>query len=573
MILEVADLFCGAGGTSAGAVEAIEMLGHKAQLTAINHWPIAIATHTANHPGARHLCTSLDVVNPRSLYGDNQLSLLWASPECTHHSVARGGKPINDQSRATAWCVVRWAEALRPPVILVENVPEFETWGAIGTNNQPLKSKRGATFLAWVGALESLGYHVDWQVLCAADYGDPTTRRRLFIQAVRGRRKIVWPDPTHAAKPSAELYSVDRKPWVPARDIIDWKIEGQSIYERKRPLSPKTMKRIMAGLEKFGLKPFIVPKEGVFGGNVAQDVEKPLGTVITDGRVHIAQPYLVDLYNEREGQPARVRSIDQPLPTVTASKGGGGLAQPFLVTMEHRGSERDIDRPMPTITTAKGGAIGLVDPFLVKLRGTGGAHDIGDPAPTITAGGTHLGLAQPFLVETAHGKGRPAGSVDDPLKTVCGNRGGTALVQPALLPQQSGGELRPVDAPVPTVATDGAIGLVEPYLVKYFGTGVAASVADPLDTVTAKPRFGLVRPVVVVNGEKYLLDIRFRMLQPHELAGAQGFRKGYHFTGNKSEQVKQIGNAVPRNLARAIVLAVLSQRSDIAHLIPEEKVA
>lgn len=112
--LKIADLFCGAGGTSAGAIKAAEECGYDVELTAVNHWNVAVATHLANHPTARHLCTGIDDINPRDLYGQGELDVLWASPECTHHSVARGGKPINEQSRATAWCVVRWAEAIQP---------------------------------------------------------------------------------------------------------------------------------------------------------------------------------------------------------------------------------------------------------------------------------------------------------------------------------------------------------------------------------------------------------------------------------------------------------------------------
>jgi len=408
--LAMADLFCGAGGTSAGALEAIECLGYSPRLTAINHWDVAIATHTANHPHARHLCTSLDNINPRDLFSEGELELLWASPECTHHSVARGGKPINDQSRATAWCVVRWAEALRPPVVMVENVPEFETWGAIGSNGRPMKTKRGATFLAWVGALESLGYSVDWRVLCAADYGDPTTRRRLFVQAVRGRRRNIWPEPTHAPVAETDMHG-SRKAWVPVADIIDWSIPAPSIFTRKKALSPKTLARIDEGLRKFGL--------------------------------------------------------------------------PTIIAMEHGGRVLPASQPLPTVTTAKGGAFGLA----------------------------------------------------------------------FLLPQHQGGALRPVNQPVPTITTDGAIGLI----VEYYGNGQVRSVQEPLPTVTCKHRFAL----AMHQGR----DIGFRMLKAHELAAAQGFRPGYQFTGTKTEQIKQIGNAVPRNLAKALVLAVLGQHSDIGGLM------
>lgn len=466
--LSVADLFCGAGGTSAGAMEALEALGYRPRLTAINHWPVAIATHSLNHPGARHLTTSIDNINPRDLFAEGELDLLWASPECTHHSVARGGRPINDQSRATAWCVVRWAEALRPPVILVENVPEFLSWGGLGTDGRPLARKKGATFMAWVAALESLGYKVGWRKLCAADYGDPTTRQRLFVQAVRGRRKIVWPDATHAEHREDELWAERRAPWRSTRDaVIDWSIKGGSIYKRKRPLSANTVQRIMEGLAKFG--------------------------------------------------------------------------GPCLVAMEHGGSVRSLDDPINTITTAKGGAHALVQPFIVKLRGTtsehisSSAHPVTEPLDTVSASGKHHALVEPFLIHSAHsGSGRRPIEVDEPLPTVTGNRGDIALI--------------------------------EPFLIEYYGNGGAEPVSQPLNTVTCKDRHALVQPEVRIDGKSYVLDILFRMLQPHELAAAQGFPVDYQFSGTKSDQVKQIGNAVPRHLARAIVYAATSQSPDVSAL-------
>lgn len=503
----LADLFCGAGGTSTGAMEAIEALGYRAELTAVNHWPVAVATHELNHPSARHLCASLDSLNPRDLFGRGELKLLWASPECTHHSVARGGAPINDQSRATAWCVTRWAEALLPDTILVENVPEFRTWGPVNKVGRPLKKMKGRTFTAWLESLVSLGYQVDYRILVAADYGDPTTRRRLFVQAQRRRgARIVWPDPTHGEM-AGEEFPMGLRPWVPAREIIDWSLQGQSIFERERPLSPKTMKRIWAGLEKFGLKPYMVAAG----------------------------------FGERDGQAPRTLSVDKPLPTVVAGGVKAALAEPFLICMEHKGSVRSVERPMPTITTAKGGAIAVAEPMLVTvdrpITNRSRARPVSEPFPTVT-GNNRIGVAEPYL-----------------------------------LPQNQGGALRPVSAPAPAVATDGAVALVEPFLVEYYGNGRAQSVKAPVGTVTCHDRFGLVRPVVEVSGERYLLDIRFRMLQPHELAGAQGFRPDYKFTGNKTEQVKQIGNAVPRRLARAIVAAALSQRTDVSWLCEKENAA
>lgn len=581
-ILRIADLFCGAGGTSTGAIEAAERLGYTVELTAINHWDVAIETHQINHPGARVLCTGMDQVNPRDLFREGELNLLWASPECTHHSVARGGKPVSEQGRSTAWCVIKWADALSPPIILVENVPEFLTWGGIGANGRPMKSKKGETFRAWKAALESLGYRVDHRILGAADYGDPTTRRRLFVQAIRGRRRIAWPQPTHSPEGGTDLISSTKR-WATAREkVIDWTIKGRWIDEMKPqkrygglPLSPNSLTRINSGFFKHGLKNFIIEACHGNGNDLKGDdrrihhLDKPLGTVPCSNRfasIEVAmEPFLIPAQSGK----GRTRSVDKPLQTVTCESRGIGLAEPFLLCLEHSGrngdAARSVDKPMPTITTAKGGAIGLVESFLISLRGTSreqienSSTSIDAPVPAITAGGGHIGLVEPFLFHTNHQGGERTRSVDEPMPTVCGNRGEMGLIEAALLPQQSDGRLRPVSEPCPTVATAGAIALIEAFLVKYYGTAGAQSVDEPLDTVTTKDRHALVSPEVQIDGQLFRVRYRYRMLKFHELAAAQGFKRDYVFAGNITQKVKQIGNAVPRRLARAIVNAVLVQ--------------
>ncbi|MFH1741193.1 MAG: DNA cytosine methyltransferase, partial [bacterium] len=281
--IKAADLFCGAGGTSTGLYLAAEKLKRKIDLLAVNHWPIAIDTHSANHLFARHMCESLDKVNPREVVPEGKLDILVASPECTHHSVARGGRPINDQSRASAWHVLRWAEALMPRIILIENVREFRTWGPIGTNKRPLKSRKGETYHAFLNSLRSLGYRVEDKVLNAANYGDPTTRERLFIIALKGNRHVHWPEPTHTETGENTLFGKTKK-WRTARDIIEWDRESRSIFTRKRPLSPNTMRRIFAGLEKFSGLPFLAM---LYGTNDARSVDRPAPTV-TGGGGHMA---------------------------------------------------------------------------------------------------------------------------------------------------------------------------------------------------------------------------------------------------------------------------------------------
>lgn len=483
--IHAADLFCGAGGTSTGLRLAVEELGLKLDLLVVNHWQVAIETHQANHPYAQHLCEEIDGVNPRKAVPRGRLDILVASPECLHHSRARGGRPMNDQSRASAWHVLRWAEALRIDNILVENVPEFRLWGALGTNGLPLKSRKGETYNAFLNALRSLGYVVEDRVLNAANYGDPTTRERLFILARRGRRRIVWPEPTHTPNGQTTLFGPTQR-WRAAREIIDWSVAGESIFNRKRPLSANTMARIAAGLKKFGGAAFVLPLEGFYRGNAPRSLEQPLPTITQRGVGAVVQPFILNVRGGNDGYLRGAR-VDAPLPTVTATS-PLALVEPFIIGQQSCSAPRSVNEPLPTIATK--GAIALVEPFLVEYHG---------------------------------GK-------------------------------DGANRVRPVDVPLPTQDTSNRFGLVQPFLVKYNGEGGGPrSVDEPLDTLTAKDRFGLVVPELAGA----VLDIRFRMLLPHELARAMSFPDEYRFAGNRSEVVRQIGNAVPVQTAKALCLALL----------------
>ena len=481
-VIRAADLFCGAGGTSKGLRLACERLEHRLDLTAINHWPTAIATHRANQPEARHICERLELVEPRRVIPGGRLDLLVASPECTHHSNARGGRPVSDQQRASAWTVLRWAEALYIRSILIENVPEFTTWGPVGANGRPLKHRTGETYDAFLRALRSLGYHVDARVLTAADYGDPTTRKRLFILADRHRRPR-WPDATHAPRPVAASRGLPA--WRNAREIIDWSIPGQSIFSRRRPLAAATLRRIEAGLRKFG------------GTN--------------------AEPFIVILRNH-----STARGLDEPAPTVTTSGAHLALCQPFLLGQQSGATPRSVNDPTPTIAT--GGAVSLVEPFIFANRTNNAPKHLDEPVPTLCTA-DHIALVEPFLCAIRYSN--PPRNLDEPMPTLC---------------------------------TGNHMGLVEPFLVKFYGTGRAARLDTPLDAVTTRDRFGL----VTVGGRQYRLDIRFRMLQPHELAQAQGFARDDQFVGNRTEQVRQIGNAVPVRTAQALCETTLRRAKALA---------
>lgn len=522
--IRAADLFCGAGGTSTGLHFAAETLGRKVELVAVNHWHRAVETHAKNHPSAGHFCEDLTTMDPRKAVPSGKLDLLVASPECTHHSVARGGKPVNDQSRASAWCVMRWCTALQVDRVIIENVPEFLTWGPIGSNGKPLKTRRGETFTAFVQALRSLGYHCEWKVLNAADHGGATTRRRLFLQAARGRRAIRWPAATHEPEPRPGLFGILPR-WKSARNhVIDWSLRGTSIFGRKRPLAANTLLRIEAGLRKFGGKaaePFLV----ILRRNMhARSIDAPLPT-LTAGAEHVGlcEPFLVDACHGGDGHDRRAHSVDKPMGTQHAGGNRFGIVEPFLMGMSQSGSNgsrlRSVDEPLNTITTA--------DDFVPTNYGeregqSPRCHSIDKPAPTVVAGNTHA-LVEPFILPHRQFTNMTVDDIDRPLRTILASPG-----------------------------NGGCMGLVEPFFVPYYANGEAESIDDPLRTITTHDRFGLVTP------DGRYLDILFRMLQPHELAAGMGFPKGYVITGNRSEQVRQIGNAVEVNQARALCMEAMA---------------
>ncbi len=345
--LTIVDMFAGAGGESTGIYQAAQRLGFNINLTAINHWERAVETHAKNHPSAIHLCESVEKLDPFKIVPGQKVDLLWASPECTHHSVARGGRPRSDQSRASAWIILDWISKLQVRRIIIENVPEFTTWGPLDENGIPIKSEKGKTFQAFILSIRSLGYTVDWDILNAANYGDPTIRRRLFIQAVKGGKKIMWPNPTHMENP---LNHSGCKQWKSAKEIIDWTIPGQSIFNRNKPLADATMRRIEHGIKRF------------WGS--------------------AAEPFLIILRGTSTS-----RSINEPLPTVTCSGAHYALIEPFITRFHGGdGSEKrnhSLNEPIPVIDTSN--RYGLVEPFLIKYYGTGeNVSQINLPLGTIT---------------------------------------------------------------------------------------------------------------------------------------------------------------------------------------------
>lgn len=417
------DLYCGAGGTTTGA----HMSGRVNVRLAINHWPVAIETHSVNHPDTHHVCAPIDHVAPRE-YAGSAWDLVFASPECTHHSNARGGRPMDDQRRAGGWDVLKWVDALRPSWLVIENVREWLDWGPLGANGRPLQSKKGETFRAWVAALESYNYRVEWRLLNAADFGEATSRTRLFVIARKGGRRIPWPEPTHARDGGGPLFPMER--WRAAAEVINWSKPCPSIFERKRPLAPKTLRRIEAGLKRF------------------------------------VGPHVVMMRNKMDG-----RSLAKPLGTITAGGGHHGLAVPFCLSQASCGAPRHVASPIPTIVSRGGGSLTI--PFLVpRMNERPGqaprTHAISDPLPTVTTGWTPC-VATPFITSVNHGDGGSTNgrgqSLEEPIGTITA-RNGRGITVPYIVPYYGTGVARPVTDPLGTITSRDRYGLVMASLIQ-----------------------------------------------------------------------------------------------------------
>ncbi len=344
--LNIIDMFCGGGGESTGIFEAAKDYDFNINMSAINHWERAIETHSANYPSAEHRCENVQHIEPNTLMASKNTDLLWASPGCQHFSTARGAKPRSESMRSPAWEVLRFAEELRPKRIIIENVPEFRTWGPLDENGKIIKECKGTTFNAFIAGLKSLNYIVDYQVLCAADYGAATSRRRLFIQAVRKdcAKKIIWPEKTNINGGEFILPS-----WHTASEIIDWSIPCQLISERKKPLAAATMRRIEYGIREFWGEEAVPFIARLYGNSTAESISKPLSTISCSGAHHmLIQPFITAIGQTSAKQ--RNRKLTEPLSTI-CTKQEHCLVKPMLVQYYGNGHAVPLSDPIPTLTT------------------------------------------------------------------------------------------------------------------------------------------------------------------------------------------------------------------------------
>lgn len=536
----IVDNFAGGGGASTG----IELATGRPVNIAINHDPDAILMHKTNHPYTEHYQASVWDINPEEVCRGRKVGLAWFSPDCKHFSKAKGGKPVDKKIRGLAWIVLRWAAKVRPRVIMLENVEEFQTWGPV-RKGKPVKSKVGQTFNQFIEQLKALDYDVEYRELKACDYGAPTIRKRFFLIARCDGNPIVWPEATHAPADSPEVTTGKKKPYKSAAECIDFSLPCPSIFERAKPLVPNTQRRIARGLDKFVIreaKPYLVHiGNGERNGQLPRiyDIDKPLNTVVSSCKQYLVLPYLEQI--NHSGKETRGQKLDKQVPTIT-SKHGFAYIAPSLIQYHSETAKSEvrgqkINKPIMTIDSS--GRYGVQIPFLTQYySGADHANTVTNPLQTVTVKPRHF-LNDCFL--TVLRNHMDSKSINEPLNTI------TARAM--------------------------HFSFVKVYVKQYsedVWLGYWQKIRAMLNEYTDWNLNDNEIIVCNIDGTEYFIyDIGMRMLQPKELYAAQGFPKDYviekDYLGNtypKSKQVARCGNAVPPPFATALVRANLPEYCD-----------
>ena len=544
----IVDNFAGGGGASTG----IELATGRPVTIAINHDPAAILMHKTNHPYTEHLQASIWDVDPEKVCAGRPVGLAWFSPDCKHFSKAKGAALVDRNIRGLAWIVLRWAGTVKPRVIILENVEEFQTWGPV-RKGKPVKKKAGCTFQKWLGQLKDLGYTVEFRVLIAADYGAPTSRKRFVLIARCDGRPIVWPERTHAPADNAEVKSGKYKPWRSAAEIIDLSLPCPSVFATKteiqeqygvkavRPLADNTMRRVIRGVDKFTIKsgkPFIVPTG--YGERKGQaprvhDIEAPVPTVVGTGKENLCRPLLTPITVSNTTNSVG-GSAAEPVHTVTTAE-NQMLVSPSLIQYHTEQSENvranGVETPLPTVDASN--RYGLTTAHLVEYFSTGRPLDVRIPMHTVTSRDREALTA----VHIAEFKGQDKGqSVDRPLRTITASIGEFAEVQTRVVQYTPDADLKYWPE-------------IRVLLNKHCGYSLSED------------------EVLLLNIRDtwyFISDIGLRMLTPRELYAAMGFPPDYiidkDYKGNdypKSQQVARCGNAVCPPMATAVVMANLPE--------------
>lgn len=610
----IVDYFAGGGGASTGMEQA---LGRHVTL-AVNHNPKAVAMHERNHPHTQHACEDVFQFDIVKWLGMRLWDIWWTSPDCTHHSRAKGGKPLDNKRRALADVVCDVVEVLpawqRPRLICLENVSEWVEWGPLDDDGRPDPARKGECFRAWVARLEAAGYVVEWRTkrVCA-NHGAPTTRTRLVLIARCDGLPIVWPEGMFADPKLKASARKGKKAWRTAGShVIDFSIPGKSIFGRPKPLADATLTRIARGIRKFVLdrEPFIVPvTHHKPRRNHPMDEPLPTVTCANGGELAFASPCLVHTAHADVGKNgsrrwgAGERAADVPLNTVTRSQDMAVIEAAFVSGVTQASTPRvfDADAPLPTVTTAKGGELTAVTPILVQ---TGYGEREGQAPRVLDVDkplGTAMATGNKFAIATTHmlrlqGNDRRDRAADEPLGAVCAGGEHHAQIAAFMAQHNLDNVGHAMGEPVSTITRTGAQqGLVEidltpaeieagcervlAFMLKYYGTADGVSAGEPMDTATTKDRFALI--TVHIKGVPYrIYDIRMRMLTPRELFNAQGFPASYEIRPfvtvipkprksdirsgrvrviakrmSKADSISMCGNSVPPPLAYDHILA------------------
>lgn len=599
-VVDLLDLFAGLGGATQGAKEAAEELGLTLNLALVNHWDLAVASARANHPDALVLHDPVETVDVEKIRRHLRaaLRLLILAPPCTHFSRAKGGKPLDDQQRATVVFSLRIIDELEPEDILLENVPDFEKAGPLDDMGKPIKSREGEDFDWLVAELRSRGYTVDWRNLNAADFGAPTTRVRLFLIA-RKSKPIRWPAPTHGDPRRKGGLKPGLKPWVPALSALDLSLSGTDIWSRESPLARNTLVRIAHGFRRKGPMwapvaasieaytraydvAYAVALRKAYARRVPEKEAKRLARkagkmagLAAPGTGPVPLRALLEAATSPEEVDAFLSDLQAALvvqsggpqqagdrPRVAGEEPFGTLltrehlmvAQPaFTLGQQGGAAGRAPDAPLATISTS--GALQLIlGALILPPKGLNG--DLGNS-------NLARSLAEVFQCFTQNcGQTRVVSAV---LELV-----GSAFLTPAHS-EREGQAPRVMDAgqaPTWTIASNGAgrIAFLR-FLVSYFGNGRAHDAEAPLGSLTTKARYADV--VAVLDG--ILVTVHTRMLEPRELARAMGFPRDYVVVGGKTDVTKQIGNAWAVPVGRALVRTLLSDEDEpLVRLVPKE---
>lgn len=588
------DNFAGGGGASTG----IELATGRIVNIAVNHDRSAIEMHEKNHPYTQHFCEDVWQIDPRKVTQGRPVAIVWGSPDCTHFSKAKGGTPVSKKIRGLAWVLCRWAGTVKPRVLIMENVEEFQTWGPVipmrykgrcvkeikrvnkktvyitakkgeelSEDQQifvPDKKRAGQTFNRFVEQLRSLGYTVEWKVLKACDYGAPTSRKRFFLIARRDGKPIVFPKPTHGIGKGL-------KPYRTAAECIDWRIPGKSIFGREKALSVNTMKRIARGLDKFVLKspkPFIMQMNFE---NPPQAIDEPLTTITAVNKHYVGMPKLEPyiMSNNTNNVPHRA---SEPLPTITTGN-RHFLCAPSLVQYHGEQSEREVrgqemEKPLATIDTRN--RYGLSAAYLTKYFGgekQAGA-DIERPLPTVTAIDHNALVAVNISSRYGNGEDGRGQAIDEPLSTVTGTNH-SHLVATHICTLRNNMDGQSVNEPLSTITAKASHhAAIRTYLTKLTGKenhlGYWSDVRALLNKYAGYNIAADEILIIEIGGVQYFIsDISMRMLEPRELAKAQGFPDDYVLqvtdSYSKSAQIARIGNSVCPVMAEVLVRANLPE--------------